>query len=419
MSEAKPYDLVIVGGGMVGVSLALLLAEQASAWRIALVETFAMPSAEAIYQPSFDARTTALSLGTIEILQQLGLWGQLSAHHTPIHKVHVSDRGHFGGSEICRQQEGVELLGAVVANAWLGRVLLGALSACAGVDIYAPATVAKLSPKQRGSVLQLQQGDESFALSSQLVLLADGGDSPLSRSLGLESVVEDYYQSAIIANVEFEQPHNGTAFERFTEDGPLALLPLGEGPKSRRSALVWTQPRAATEQILALGEAEFLQRLQHSFGQRLGRFTKVGERSSYPLQLKIAREQVRSGLVLMGNAAHYLHPVAGQGFNLALRDCAVLVEQLSGAQQQIDRGGANAPQYLGELSVLQQYLDKQQLDQDLTVGFSDSIVRLFSSANSAKQAGRALGLLGLELLPGAKKILAQQTMGLAGRKPRI
>lgn len=406
------FDICLVGGGMVGASLALLLAQQRQDWRIGLIEGFAMSEPEdQLYQPSFDARTSALSLGTIQVFQQLGLWQALSQHHTAIHKVHVSDKGHFGGSEICREQQGVDLLGAVVENAWLGKVLLKQLHQNPNIELLAPATVSQLRPKVAGMGFTVEHQGTTEQHDCELMILADGGESPLAQSLGIDYQIKDYHQAALIANVEFSKPHQGIAYERFTAEGPMALLPLGESENSCTSALIWTRPEDQIQTLKDLADASFLSQLQQSFGFRQGHFTKVSPRFEYPLQLKIAREQIRSSLVLMGNAAHFLHPVAGQGFNLALRDCTALSEVLSLAKAK--------GQALGDLTVLKQYQQQQQLDQDLTVGFSDSIVNLFSNQKPLLEIARNLGFLGLDVIPQAKQFLARQTMGLANRKHRL
>lgn len=416
--EIQTYDIAIVGGGMVGISLALLLANEKRDWRIALVESLPMPSKSdgktLVHQPSFDARATAISLGSIQILENLGIWAELKKHHTAIKTVQVSDRGHIGGTEICAAQEQVDLLGSVLENAWIGKVLLAQLQQNPAIDLIAPAQVKSVQPKKSGAEIKLSLKDsdaEEQKIFCQLMVLADGGESALSKSLGLEYDVQDYSQSAIISNVEFESPHQGVAFERFTEQGPMALLPLGESSGSCRSALVWTVPSLELESIMAMPDEDFLARLQLQFGYRLGSFSRASKRSSYPLKLKVVKEQIRSNIVVMGNAAHYLHPVAGQGFNLALRDCAVLTEVISKAFRQ--------KKNIGQLSVLQEYLRIQTLDQKITIGFSDTIVKLFSNKNLPLQAVRALGLLALDIMPEAKKFLSNQTMGLASRKPRL
>lgn len=407
------YDIVIVGGGMVGISQALLLAGQNPNWRIALIERFAFPEKpkDELYQPSFDARSTAISLGSIEIFKSLGLWETLVKHCTLIKTVHVSDRGHVSGATICHKKQGVDMLGAVLENAWLGQVLLQELRQKKQIKVYDACEVEQLDMRLDCAFLRLQQKDIKQSLTAKLLCLADGGDSPLAQQLGLHRNVQDYGQSAIIATVEVAKPHQGVAYERFTEQGPMALLPMGEDEQARRCALVWTVPNESLEDMLVLDESKLLGLLQQRFGYRLGRILKIGQRQSYPLQLTVISEQVRSSLVVLGNAAHYLHPVAGQGFNLALRDSVALTEALLDAEKEGDS--------LGSLKVLKSYLARQQLDQDLTINFSDQIVKMFSSQSFSKQLFRSAGFVSLALFPEAKQFLAKQTMGTAGRLSRM
>jgi 2-octaprenyl-6-methoxyphenol hydroxylase len=233
-----------------------------------------------------------------------------------------------------------------------------------------------------------------------LAILAEGGRSGLREQLGIAVSHTPYGQSALIANVSPQEAHNGLAFERFTEEGPMAMLPLADN----RCALVWTRATLEAERLSALDDAAFLAELQQAFGYRLGSLRQVGTRHLYPLALTAAREQVRQHLVVLGNAAHSLHPIAGQGYNLSLRDTLVLAETLL---------ASSAP--LGDLATLQRYLNSQQMDQQLTVGFSDQVTRLFSTGQPLLAAGRNLGLLGLDLLPPAKRWFARQAMGLGTR----
>ncbi|WP_206019614.1 2-octaprenyl-6-methoxyphenyl hydroxylase [Pseudomaricurvus alkylphenolicus] len=408
MNELEPVDIAIIGGGMVGATLAALLAQANPNWRIALLEAFELPAAgEPIYQPSFDDRSTAIAWGSVTLLQQAGLWDILRQQATPIHQVHVSDRGHLGGSLIDRHQAGVEALGYVVPNTWIGRTLLSHLHQLPNLQLLAPAQVGRIQPVADGARLSLRYQGEEYSLHTDLVVIADGARSPLRESLGIDLAVEDYRQTAVIANISLDQPHQGVAYERFTDEGPLALLPLGGSVQGCQSALVWTQPSECVGELLQASDDDFLQRLQQRFGYRLGRLIEVGKRDSYPLALSVAKEQVRSSIVIMGNAAHFLHPVAGQGFNLALRDCAALAATLK----------QNIPgERLGSLSRLQQYQQQQQLDQQLTIQFSDQLTKWFSSSALPRAALRALGFIGLEAVAPAKGWLTQQTMGSAGRK---
>ena len=385
-------DIAIIGGGLVGASLALAFQPLARerGWKITLVEPFAPGNG---YQPSYDARSSALSYGTRLIYEHLGVWEAIARHAEPIRNIHVSDRGRFGATTLEAAEAGVPALGYVVENAWLGQCLWAALDP-ERVSWRCPAEVTGLRAEPNGYRLTL--ADET-QLTCSLAVLADGGRSGLRDQLGVEVKVREYDQTALIANVSFNQPHNGQAFERFTDDGPLALLPLPDN----RCALVWTRKPADAKRLQALADAAFLAQLQQSFGYRLGTLTQVGARSLYPLALAEAREQVRRNLVVLGNAAHSLHPIAGQGFNLSLRDVQALAQALV---------GSDAPP--GELAALQGYLAAQQRDQQWTIGFSDQVTRLFSQPGRWVAHGRNLGLLGLDLLPPARQWFARQAMGM-------
>jgi 2-polyprenylphenol 6-hydroxylase len=398
------YDIAIIGGGMVGASLALLLAHQKSDWKIALLEARPFSDISLQYHSDFDARSTAIAHGSVEILRELGVWEKLSQHATAITQVHVSDAGHFMGGLIDANTYELDAVGYVIPNAWLGQVLLTNLQTKPNISLLAPVLVEKLIPQQSGTRLKI---DNHF-INCKLAVVADGGDSPLRKALGIDSHVKDYDQTALITNVSYSEDHKGIAYERFTPQGPLALLPLGGKASEKESALVLTLPRNKAHEISELSDEDFLIHLQTRFGNRLGKFLRVGKRYTYDLKLITASEQIRSHIVLVGNAAHFLHPVAGQGFNLSLRDCICLVDALMNGQA--------TGKSLGELSVLQDYLERQSLDQQLTIEFSDKLVRLFSSASLPLIALRHLGFVGLDLLPSVKTRFAAQTMGTAGEK---
>lgn len=388
-------SLAIIGGGLVGASLALALQDGARerGWRIHLIEPFE-PGHE--YQPSYDARSTALSYGTRLIYQRLGLWERIAERAEPILRIHVSERGSFGAARLDCTREGVEALGYVVENAWIGHCLWQALDDQVVVR-HCPAEVERLEPGTTGYRLSFTDGQQ---LECDLTVLADGGRSGLREQLGIQVSRRPYGQTALIANITPGKPHGGLAFERFTEDGPMALLPLQDD----RCALVWTRSQVDAARLAQAHEAVFLGELQEAFGYRLGALQQVGARHLYPLTLIEAEEQVRSGLVVLGNAAHSLHPIAGQGYNLSLRD----VEALSVALLRSDAA-------LGDLAVLQEYARRQRFDQRVTVGFSDQVTRLFGDSGRLVAAGRNLGLLGLDLMPAAKRWFARQAMGLGTR----
>ena len=388
-------NLAIIGGGLVGASLALALQDTARqrGWRIALIEPFA-PGSE--YQPSYDARSTALSYGSRLIYERLGLWQCIAQRAEPIQQIHVSDRGRFGAARLQAIEEGVPALGYVVENAWIGHCLWQALDADV-IEWRCPAEVVGMQRVDDGYRLTL---NDETCLDCDLAILADGGRSALREQLGIVVTSKPYGQSALIANVSPLEAHRGQAFERFTDDGPMAMLPLSDN----RCALVWTRASADAERLLRVSEANFLAELQQAFGYRLGALQQVGARHLYPLSLVEAQEQVRAHLVVLGNAAHSLHPIAGQGYNLSLRDTLALAEVLI---------GSDAP--LGDFTTLQRYQQRQQRDQNMTVGFSDQVTRLFSNAQPLLATGRNLGLLGLDLLPPAKRWFARQAMGMGTR----
>ncbi len=341
LPRAPHYDVVIVGAGMVGASLALALThKQDKPLRLLLVEASALHTNTPPEQPGFDARSTVLSAGTVAYFRELQLWNTLGAAATPIEQIHVSDQGRFGTARLDSSDEQVDALGHVAENADIGRALNTALLATASLELCAPVSVAKLVPDTEGMRLELRSGDELASITAALVVLAEGGRSGLCAQLGIAHRHESYGQSAVIANVAFASPHKQVAYERFTPKGPLALLPLADREGSHRAALVWTHPEAEAQQILELSDAAFLARLQQDFGGRVGSFTRVGKRALYPLSLQVAEEQIRPGLVLLGNVAHTLHPVAGQGFNLALRDTMMLAQNIRESLQQHQSPGA-------------------------------------------------------------------------------
>jgi len=391
----KSVDIAIIGGGLVGASLALALQQGAQErnWSIALIEPFAPGDS---YQPSYDVRASALTYGSQQIYQRLGIWPQVAARAEAIRDIHVSDKGHFAAARLSAQAEDVPALGYVVENAWLGHCLWAALDSEV-VQWHCPAQVEQLQPNAQGYNLKLQDGTE---LQAKLTILADGGRSNLREQLGIHAQVTSYKQTAIISTVSPELPHNGLAFERFTSIGPMALLPLPEN----RCVLIWTRPPAEAERLAALDDEDFLAELQDCFGYRLGAFKHVGSKHLYPLSLVQSSEQVRRNLVVLGNSAHSLHPIAGQGYNLSLRDAMALAEHLLASQAE-----------LGDLATLQAYQASQQQDQDLVIGFSDRSTRLFSNAQPLLVSGRNLGLLGLEFCPPAKSFFARYAMGLGGR----
>lgn len=403
-------DIVIAGGGMVGISLALqlgrLLPEDTS---ICLVEGFPFPRVSADgrpeYHPSFDARSTALSYSTRLIYEKMRVWEDLQEWLTPIDSIHVSSRGRFGSTLMESKDYQWPALGYVVENAWLGNALIQALYRQGRVEIRSPAKVLGAVPHGEGMCLRLEE-DAEQEIEASLLLVADGAGSGLRDALGVAVEEKPYRQHALIANVATAQPHGGCAYERFTDEGPLALLPLLPGPGGEnRSALVWTLPPELAGKMQDCAQREFLDRLQQRFGYRLGRLLQVGERHSYPLSLVQSAEQVRQGVVVMGNAAHALHPVAGQGYNLALRDVAELAAVLS--------EGISAGTHPGNLAMLQRYHSRQLPDQERTIGFSDRVPSLFMESDPVLGLARDVALSGLDILPPLKREFVRYAAGVA------
>ncbi|MEP5765748.1 MAG: 2-octaprenyl-6-methoxyphenyl hydroxylase [Halieaceae bacterium] len=406
MNGPAHQDVVIAGGGMVGISLALSLRQRLPVGtRILLVESFPLPAADdstAAFSPSFDSRSTALSYASCLIYQQLGIWPDLEPGACPISSIHVSEQGRFGSTLMQASDYSWPALGYVVENAWLGQILVQALHR-SDIETLSPARVSDALAIDSGMLLTLDDGDQ---LQASLLVVADGADSALRQALGIEAREQHYEQHALIANIGHASAHQGCAYERFTEQGPLAMLPLlPTADSAGRSALVWSLAPALAAELQECPEREFLQRLQQEFGYRLGRLQRLGQRHSYPLSLVQAEEQARSGVVVMGNAAHSLHPVAGQGFNLALRDVARLAELLAQAV-----AAGRAP---GELSVLQAYCEQQAQDQERTTVFSDRLPGLFMQRDPALALLRDIGLFALDLSPALKRQFVRHTAGVA------
>ncbi len=422
------FDIVIVGGGMVGASMAcaLLPAIRRYQLKVALVEAFPLPDKDAVleYQPSYDDRSTALSYGSRCIYESMGVWEQLEPHTTPIKQIHVSDQGRFGSTRLNANEHGIQALGYVIENAWLGRSLLNYLFQMDAISYFCPASVKQITPV--GSSVRLvitkkdtpdssktdnQSGAKRDTVTAGLVIIADGGRSDLNAQLNIVTEQRDYQQTAIIANVSSEKAHQNVAYERFTADGPVALLPLSDPGrrKQNRSSLVFTVTNDQLDEFLPMSDQQFIEKLQARFGFRLGAFKKIGQRSHFPLTLQRAREQVQPGVVVIGNSAHTLHPIAGQGFNLALRGVCELALCL---EEAVNQGKA-----LGSIEVLEKYLHRREQDQDKTIGFTDQTVRLFSNDDPLLGKIRKTGLVALELLPAAKRLFGRHAMGLGNRLP--
>lgn len=398
-------DIAIAGGGLVGASLALALSQLDL--KVALIEAHPFGTDG---QPSFDDRTTALSNGSRRIFEGIGVWPLIEREATPIRRIHISDRGRFGFARLDAKEQGLAALGFVVINRTMGAALWHQLAAQA-VTILAPARVTAVELQDGFRTLQCQLSDtESISVEAKLVIAADGARSAVREAAGVGAKTWDYDQMALVTNVFTQRFHDYVAYERFTAEGPLALLPMSEG----RSGLIWTlQPELANE-VAKLDDAAFLARLQDTFGFRLGRFTRVGARQLYPLSLTRSDEHVGPRLAVVGNAAQALHPIAGQGFNLGLRDAASLAEVLADARAK------NTSSFdAGDGAMLDRYRGWRESDRSRIVGFTDGLVRLFTQPFGPAKLLRDVGLLAFDLIPAAKDALSQLSLGAAGRIPRL
>lgn len=401
------FDVVIVGGGMVGASLSLLLEPYLQkGLSVALVDAQVISnksvSSANLQQPSFDERTTALSLGSKRILDKLNVWPSLLGSATTIEHIQVSQQKQFGRVRLHANESQVEALGYVVENKAIGLALQTGLLNQKQLTIFSSAKVKHYTMVSNGVQLSLDNNDAATSdiIQCKLLVLADGASSEGCKQLGIAQTRYDYQQHAVVCNVSFDQDHKQWAYERFTEEGPLALLPMSQN----RFALVWCMDSESAKRRLALGETEFKAELQKMVSFDKGRILKVGELSSYPLSLVQANEQVRQHVAVLGNAAHALHPVAGQGFNLALRDARALAENIGSQWQDA-----------GNLWGLQQYLTDQTQDQARTTFISHALPTNFSKGGLNWSILRALSMTLMDVLPASKQLFANQAMGLVGK----
>ena len=399
----QAVDIAIVGGGMVGASLAVAVAPLGL--KVALIEAVAHDSAS---QPSFDERTTALSNGSCRILQTLGVWAQVEMQAVPIRKIHVSDQGRFGFARIDAAEQNLTAMGYVVPNRALGAALWPRVLGCPHIQVHCPAQVVRTLRGERTVALEIAAAGAAagatVSIDARLVVAADGVHSAVRGAFGVDVQTRDYEQTAIITTVLPQRFHDHVAYERFTAGGPLALLPLEGG----RCALVLTLSRAAAESAMGWSDVEFLAEVQRRFGFRLGRFLKVGRRVPYPLSLTRAERTSAERCVIIGNAAQSLHPVAGMGFNLGLRDVASLAELLAEHRREpsFDAGAA---------SLLAEYDAWRAADRAGVIAFTDGLVRLFANPSSVVRRLRNIGLLAFDLLPPAKAALSSLSAGGGGR----
>lgn len=390
----KQFDLVIAGGAMAGMSLALAVNKLAKVpLSIAVVEPY---QADHQAHPGFDSRSIALSYGTVNILKHLGLWDEIAEVATAIEQIHVSDRSHAGMTDISTQELGIEALGYVVELADVGRIYHAKAEQDPNISLITTSvdTVERASNKVTITLASQQK------LEAKLLVAADGAISNCCQQLGIELTEHDFEQVAVIANVTTQQAHQCRAFERFTESGPIALLPMSK----ERMSLVWCLRPDQAQKIMAEDDEAFLAQLQQDFGWRLGVLEKVGQRASYPLLLRYRKQNVSHRFAIVGNAAQTLHPIAGQGFNLGIRDVMTLAETI-----------ANSPKDPGSYSALKPFKHAREDDRHATIALTSSLVHIFSNDYLATRLGRNLGLAVVDNIPVLKSPLLKRTLGLVTR----
>ena len=388
------FDLIIVGGGLVGASLAVAFAN--SPLRIAVIEPHAFDTSQ---QPSFDERTVALTYSARQIYTGMGIWKTIAAKGIePIKDIHISNRGHFGITHLSHLDIGTAALGYVVPTRTMGEVLHGQISAAPNITLLEGATAETIKSEDDWSAVTIDYEGKKQTIQAKLTVIADGGRSPLTTAL--QTVDQAYAEQALLSIVNVDRPHHGRAYERFTNEGPLALLPH----QDRRYAVVWTSSADALNHRLALSDADFIAALQDTFGDRAGTFSNPSQRKSYPLTRSKLETPGKDRMVVIGNAAHTVHPVAGQGFNLGLRDVAYLAELIvesTAAQQDI-----------GSDQLIKQYISTRQRDTSMVQKFTHSLIAIFSNELKAVGLLRNIGLFAIENCPPAKRFLLKRTMGM-------
>jgi 2-octaprenyl-6-methoxyphenol hydroxylase len=389
---SQHYDLAIIGGGLVGASLAAALAD--SPLRVVLIEAAAPPASA----PAWDERCIALNDASRRIFERFGLWQALRAEAEPIVATHISERGRFGTARFAAAEAGLEALGYNVPLRAIGAVLSARMAQLPNLSLLQPARLCAIEPGAEAVTLGIEAGGQTQTISARLVAAADGARSAVRELLGVAAERRDYGQHAIVSAVRLSRPHLGVAYERFTADGPIALIPKTE----QAASLVWTVPDQQLEARMALDDAAYLGLAQDSFGGRLGRFTALGRRWAHPLARVMSGSLTAPRTVFVGNAAQSLHPVAAQGFNLGLRDVAALAAALAAAS---DPGAAE---------VLAEYAAQRAQDRGRVSGFTDLLVRTFSNRLPFLAQARHWGLVAVELAPPLREAVLRQHLGHLG-----
>lgn len=389
------YDILILGGGLVGSSLACAL--EGRGYRIGLVEA----SAPHVSPPGFDERKLALSAASLNALTAVGVLAGLATAPSPIRKLHVSRAGDFGAVRLRADEFGREAFGGVVLARELGLALEARLAALSGLELLRQTQVVGLELQSDGYAVQVQREGHAQTLTTRLLVAADGTRSFARNALGIETLEHDYRQTLIVCSLAAERIADGTAYERMSDQGPVALLPM-----DKMYGAICGVARSDAERVLALSDADYREYYQQRFGWRVGRVIRVGKRSAYPIVRVLAERLISPRAVLMGNAAQTIHPIGAQGFNLGLRDALTLAELLTGGDP-------------GDRAVLDAYVQARQEDRERTLAFSDGLARLTANDEFPMPMLRSLGLLALGHVPGLSASLVSGAMGFRGRVPKL
>jgi 2-octaprenyl-6-methoxyphenol hydroxylase len=395
-------DVLIVGGGLVGSSLAIAL--DGSGLRVIQVEAVA-PRIDANANP--DERSLALAAASVNALTALGVWPLIQAKATPIRRVHVSRRGEFGAVRLDAAEHGLDAFGATCPARELGNGLLARVESCTNLARFAPAKLTAVAADENGVIATLITGDGEKRLRARLLVGADGTASFVRDAFGIGTDKVDYAQVAFVATVQPERAMDGGAWERFTATGPVALLPLAQG----RAGVVMTVPAADAARTAALDDAGYIAELHERFGYRLGKFSRLGKRVSHPLTRVIAQRLVAPRAVLVGNAAQTIHPIGAQGFNLGLRDALTLAELLV-AQA---RAGGD----VGDAQMLRRHAELRREDRAGTAAMSDDLVRWTTGEALPLKLLRSIGLVAIDRITSLKQALVARGMGFRGQPPTL
>ncbi|MFK7793876.1 MAG: 2-octaprenyl-6-methoxyphenyl hydroxylase [Gammaproteobacteria bacterium] len=392
-SSRSSFDIVIVGGGLVGMSLAVALAK--SPCSVLLLE---QNQSAPLHANVLDLRTTGLTRSSEQMFIQAGIWQKIATAASPIKRLDISEQGNFGAARIDANQHGISPIGYMVPNHHLIETLSEQVAQLDNIQILSPASLETAEVNSSGYDIKVNHNGQQLTFSTSLLVGSDGGKSKVRSILGIDAEYKSYQQSAIITNVRTQKSHQNIAYERFTLHGPLAVLPIQDDC----CALIWTQPEESVDSYLQMDDQHFLQGLQKAFGYRLGKFLEVGKRSAYPLSLVKSNALVGMHAVLIGNAAQTVHPVAAQGFNLGLRDVHTLVQLMT----EIDFNPAHFE------TMLHEYQQRRAPDREHVIKLTDGLTRIFAQQAWPAKLLRSIGVRMISSLPAMQRGVLRRNLGL-------